>query len=124
MAGKNVVSHNVSHTYRPLCVSPVLALDRISLEVRGLEFFALLGSSGCGKSTLLNALRGFFPIDSGSIVVGDVSVSRPGPDRGIVFQNFAPFPWITVRKNIVHGLKKQGMPRADRYKKTLRGLHG
>jgi NitT/TauT family transport system ATP-binding protein len=114
MAEKNIVFREVSHTYKPARGSSVLALDRVSVEIRDREFFALLGPSGCGKSTLLYALGGFLPVESGSITVGDVPVSRPGPDRGIVFQNFALFPWKTVRENVAYGLKKQGMPRAER----------
>src|ERR1700680_3231393 len=89
----------LSHTYRPTRGQPVLALDQVSLEVRDREFLALLGPSGCGKSTLLYLLGGFLPVEQGSIRVGGTTVTGPGPDRGIVFQNFALFPWKTVRQN-------------------------
>ena len=116
MAGNNIVFRNVSHTYRPPRGEPVLALDNVSLDVKENEFVALLGPSGCGKSTLLYALGGFLPVQTGSITVGGVPVTKPGPDRGVVFQHFALFPWKTVRDNIAYGLKKQGMPRAERDK--------
>ena len=106
--------HEVSHTYRPARGQPLLALDRVSLEVREKEFLALLGPSGCGKSTLLYLLGGFLPVEAGRIAVAGRPVAGPGPDRGIVFQNFALYPWKTVRQNILYGLEKQGRPRAER----------
>jgi NitT/TauT family transport system ATP-binding protein len=92
----------------------VLALDRVSLEVHEHEFLALLGPSGCGKSTLLYLIGGFLPIETGKIVVNGKGVTGPGPDRGIVFQNFALFPWKTVRKNVLYGLERQRLPRQQR----------
>ena len=97
----------VCHTYRPPRGAPVLALERVSLEVREREFMALLGPSGCGKSTLLYLLGGFLPVEAGAIRVAGKPVTAPGPDRGIVFQNFALYPWKTVRQNILYGLEKQ-----------------
>jgi NitT/TauT family transport system ATP-binding protein len=108
----------VSHTYRPPRGRPVLALENVSLEVREREFLALLGPSGCGKSTLLYLLGGFLPVEAGTITVGGRPVSGPGPDRGIVFQSFALFPWKTVRQNILYGLEKQRLPRAAREKRA------
>jgi NitT/TauT family transport system ATP-binding protein len=104
----------VSHTYRPARGQPVLALDRISLEVKEREFLALLGPSGCGKSTLLYLLGGFLPVEAGAITVAGKPVAGPGPDRGVVFQSFALYPWKTVRQNILYGLEKQRLPRAVR----------
>ena len=78
------------------------------------EFVALLGPSGCGKSTLLYLIGGFLPVERGAITVDGKPVDGPGPDRGIVFQHFALFPWKTVRGNILYGLERQGMPRAER----------
>ncbi len=108
----------VSHTYRPPRGRPVLALENVSLEVREREFLALLGPSGCGKSTLLYLLGGFLPVEAGTITVGGRPVSGPGPNRGIVFQSFALFPWKTVRQNILYGLEKQRLPRAAREKRA------
>src|SRR6201988_2460033 len=109
-----IVVSGVSHVYRPPNGRPVLALDDISLEIRGREFIALLGPSGCGKSTLLYLIGGFLPIERGAIAVNGKPVAAPGPDRGIVFQHFALFPWKTVRDNILYGLERQGMPKAER----------
>ena len=108
----------VAHVYRPPRGRPVLALDDISLQVQPREFLALLGPSGCGKSTLLYLIGGFLPIEKGTINVNGEPVKAPGPDRGIVFQHFALFPWKSVRANILYGLERQGMPREEREKRA------
>lgn len=105
---------NVEHVYRPPRGRPVQALNRISLDVKEREFLALLGPSGCGKSTLLYLLGGFMPLQSGEIAVNGQKVVGPGPDRGIVFQHFALFPWKTVRQNVLYGLEKQRLPKEER----------
>ena len=92
-----IVIDRVRHMYRPPRGRPVLALEDVSLAVGTREFLALLGPSGCGKSTLLYLIGGFLPIESGTITVEGRAVAGPGPDRGIVFQHFALFPWKTVR---------------------------
>jgi len=109
-----IAVEGVSHMYRPPRGKPVLALEDISLQVQPREFLALLGPSGCGKSTLLYLLGGFLPIEKGAIRVNGAPVKGPGPDRGIVFQHFALFPWKTVRANILYGLERQSMPKAER----------
>jgi NitT/TauT family transport system ATP-binding protein len=109
-----IVVEGVSHTYRPPRGRPVQALTDVSLEVRSREFFALLGPSGCGKSTLLYLVGGFFPTEAGRILIDGKPVAAPGADRGIVFQHFALFPWKTVQANILYGLERQKMPRAER----------
>ena len=116
MAG--ISFREVRHTYRPPRGRSVLALEDVSLDVRDGEFLALLGPSGCGKSTLLYLLGGFIPVEGGTITVGGKPVDGPSPDRGIVFQHFALFPWKTVRENILYGLEKQGMPKAEREKRA------
>jgi NitT/TauT family transport system ATP-binding protein len=109
-----IVIEGVSHTYRPPRGRPLLALDDVSLEVRPREFVALLGPSGCGKSTLLYLIGGFLPVERGRILVDGNPVAAPGPDRGIVFQHFALFPWKTVRANVLYGLERAGLARAER----------
>jgi len=114
MTEPQIAVDKVSHVYRPPRGKPVLALDDISLEVRPREFLALLGPSGCGKSTLLYLIGGFLPIEKGTIAVNGAPVKAPGPDRGIVFQHFALFPWKSVRENVLYGLERQNMPKAER----------
>jgi NitT/TauT family transport system ATP-binding protein len=83
----------------------VHALQGINLEVGRGEFVCLLGPSGCGKSTLLNAVAGFSLPSSGTITVEGAPITEPGPDRGMVFQEYALFPWMTVEQNIAFGLQ-------------------
>lgn len=83
----------------------VVALQNIDLEIPRGQFACLLGPSGCGKSTLLNAVAGFAPPSSGAILVDGRPVTGPGPQRGMVFQEYALFPWMTVEQNIRFGLE-------------------
>ena len=124
-----IVVDRVRHMYRPPHGKPVLALDEVSLDVREREFVALLGPSGCGKSTLLYLIGGFLPTEIGKIMIDGKPVAGPGPDRGIVFQHFALFPWKTVRANILYGLERAGLPRDERERRAqayidLVGLKG
>ena len=91
----------------------VVALKDIQLDIRQGQFVCLLGPSGCGKSTLLNAIAGFSLPSSGSITADGKTVTGPGPDRGMVFQEYALFPWMTVEKNIAFGLEIKGTPAAQ-----------
>ncbi|MBC7712743.1 MAG: ABC transporter ATP-binding protein [Rhizobacter sp.] len=83
----------------------VVALKGIDLEIHEGQFVCLLGPSGCGKSTLLNAIAGFSLPTTGNIVVNGKEVREPGPDRGMVFQEYALFPWMSVADNITFGLR-------------------
>src|SRR3989454_11213904 len=116
--GAQIVIDRLSHVYRPAHGRTVLAIDDVSLNVGHREFVALLGPSGCGKSTLLYLLGGFLPTETGRILIDGKPVAGPGPDRGIVFQHFALFPWKTVRANILYGLERQRMARAEREKRA------
>ena len=89
----------------------VVALEDINLDVSPGEFICLLGPSGCGKSTLLNAIAGFSPPTAGTVIVDGSAVRAPGPDRGMVFQEYALFPWMTVEKNIAFGLEIKKQPK-------------
>ena len=109
---------NLFHTYRPTRGREVPALEDVSLQVAQREFVALLGPSGCGKSTLLYLIGGFLPTERGTISVEGAAVTAPGPDRGIVFQHFALFPWKTVRANVLYGLEKLGLEREERERRA------
>jgi NitT/TauT family transport system ATP-binding protein len=91
----------------------VTALDRVSLQCGAQEFVCLLGPSGCGKTTLLNMLAGFEHPSQGAITAFGETVTEPGADRTIVFQEYALFPWLTVSQNIEYGLRRKGMSNAE-----------
>jgi NitT/TauT family transport system ATP-binding protein len=117
-ATSQIVVEGVHHLYRPPSGRSVLALEDVSLTVRAREFLALLGPSGCGKSTLLYLIGGFLPIETGRILLEGQPIAGPGPDRGIVFQHFALFPWKTVRANVLYGLERMSLPREEREKRA------
>jgi len=104
----------------------VEAVTGVSLTVAPGEFVSLIGPSGCGKSTLLNIVAGFVRPTSGEARVDGERIVRPGSDRGVVFQQYSLFPWMSVRKNVEFGLKMQGVPAAKRETsaRTLLGLAG
>jgi NitT/TauT family transport system ATP-binding protein len=112
-AAAQISVERVSHTYRPARGRAVAALTEVSLDIAPREFVALLGPSGCGKSTLLYLIGGFLPVESGAIRIEGAPVTAPGPDRGIVFQHFALFPWKTVKANVRYGLEKLRLAREE-----------
>jgi NitT/TauT family transport system ATP-binding protein len=91
----------------------VVALKDINLEIPEGQFVCLLGPSGCGKSTLLNAIAGFSLPSSGTVLAAGREVRAPGPERGMVFQEYALFPWMTVEQNIAFGLEIKGSNKAE-----------
>ncbi|MEV0203056.1 ABC transporter ATP-binding protein [Nonomuraea sp. NPDC050691] len=93
---------------------PFVALDGVDLDVREGEFLALVGPSGCGKSTLLDLVAGLTAPTSGEVVVDGTPISGPGLDRGIVFQQYALFPWRTAQANVEFGLEAKAVPRRER----------
>jgi NitT/TauT family transport system ATP-binding protein len=99
----------------------VVALDGIDLDVAPGELVCLLGPSGCGKSTLLNAIAGFSLPTAGELAVLGRSVTGPGPDRAMVFQEYALFPWMTVERNVAFGLEIAGAP-PERRRAVVDGL--
>ncbi len=94
-----------------------VVLKDVSFEVQEGEFVSLLGPSGCGKTTTLTIIAGFQKANGGKIVVNGKEVSKPGPDRSFMFQNYALFPWLKVGENIEYPMKKMKVPKAERKQK-------
>ena len=92
---------------------PTRALDATDLVVEDNDFITILGPSGCGKSTLLRIVAALDQPSTGRVLLDGQPVVRPGPDRGMVFQSYTLFPWLTVRENICFGLREKGMPEAE-----------
>lgn len=91
---------------------PLTALDGLSLAIEDRSFVCLVGPSGCGKSTLLNLVAGFETPSRGSVTLEGQAISAPGPDRGMVFQEAALFPWLTVMGNVCYGPQRRGIQRS------------
>ena len=91
-----------------------VSLDRVSLDIAQGEFITLVGPSGCGKSTLLGLIGGLLMPTSGEVLVDGRPVTGPGPDRGVIFQQYALFPWLTAQQNVEFGLRLQGLGKRER----------
>ena len=91
----------------------IIAIDKVSLQISPNEFSCIVGPSGCGKSTLLNITAGLIQATSGEILVDNQPVPGPGADRGMVFQNYTLFPWLSVAENVAFGLQIKKMPKAE-----------
>lgn len=102
------------------------AASRVSLEVKPGEFVSIIGPSGCGKSTLLNIVAGFIRPSEGEALLDGQTIGGPGADRGVVFQQYSLFPWMTVRKNVEFGLKMQGISphQCETAARSLLGMTG
>ena len=108
---------------------PVTALENISLDVEDKEFSVIVGPSGCGKTSLLRLVAGLIEPTEGAISLDDTRISGPGRDRGMVFQSYTLFPWLTVQDNVEFGLRIAGIPAAQRRETARRfiaqvGLNG
>lgn len=106
----------------PLKDATFTALDGVSLDVADQEFVTVVGPSGCGKSTLMNMAAGLEKPDSGSVLVDGRPVSGPGPDRGVIFQQYALFPWLSVRQNVEFGLRIASVPAEERRRRAARAI--
>lgn len=100
----------------PTAQGPMRVLDGITHDIRQGEFVSIIGPSGCGKTTMMNLLAGFLQPSAGTVLLDGAPVTGPGPDRGVIFQEYGVFPWLTVRENIAFGLKLRAnqVARAER----------
>jgi NitT/TauT family transport system ATP-binding protein len=92
----------------------VTAIDDVSVAIRNKEFATILGPSGCGKTTLLRVVAGLVRPTGGTVYLDGREITGPGPDRGMVFQSYTLFPWLTVKENIEFGLQLSGAPKVER----------
>ena len=90
------------------------AVSTLSLTIADNEFVTVVGPSGCGKSTIMNQAAGLLQPTTGKVLVDGVEVTSPGPERGVIFQQYALFPWLTVRQNVEFGLELQRIDKAER----------
>ena len=110
---------DVALRFTPRSGTSVTALEKISLDVDDKEFSVIVGPSGCGKTSLLRLVAGLIEPSEGAIYLDEARVSGPGRDRGMVFQSYTLFPWLTVQDNVEFGLRIAGQP-ADRRRDTAR----
>ena len=97
----------------------LIALQNVSLDIPAAKLTAILGPSGCGKTTLLKVIAGLIKPTSGSVKVRGKEIEGPGPDRALVFQDFALLPWATVLQNVGFGLRARGVPKKEREETSL-----
>ena len=113
-----VAIEEVSLEFRTRRTGTIVALDSLSLEVPDKQFAAIVGPSGCGKSSLLALVAGLNEASAGCCRVDGATVSGPGADRGMVFQSYSLFPWLTVRKNVEFGPSLRNLPARERIERT------
>mgnify|MGYP000441267117 CR=1 FL=1 len=109
MSEYRVELKGLNKVYSNLLKEDTIALKDINLQIRPGEFISIIGPSGCGKSTLLNIIAGLERPTSGRVCVKGKEVVNPGSERGVIFQQYALFPWLTVKKNVKFGLKLRGV---------------
>ncbi|RYF21920.1 MAG: ABC transporter ATP-binding protein [Comamonadaceae bacterium] len=109
----------VGKTWNTDSANPFVALQDIHFEVQAGEFVVLLGPSGCGKSTLLYLLAGLEQATQGTLLSEGRAITGTSPQRGMIFQEAALFPWLDIRDNVAYGLQLQGVPRAERERRAM-----
>jgi NitT/TauT family transport system ATP-binding protein len=117
-----LVIENLSRIFPPVRRGlPTRALEPINLKIADNDFVTIVGPSGCGKSTLLRLVAGLDQPTTGRIMLNGVPVTAPGPDRGMVFQSYTLFPWLSVADNIAFGLREKGVPARRRTEVVTNG---
>lgn len=123
MAKPLIEIKDVRKVYKVKKGNDVIALNGVNLDINENEFVCVVGPSGCGKTTLLNIIAGLEQYDSGTVKMDGADVIGPGPDRGVIFQQYALFPWMTVKNNIKYGMKyltkKDGTKYTDEEKEKI-----
>jgi NitT/TauT family transport system ATP-binding protein len=112
----------LSHRYTDTSGNVISAVDDVSLDIDAGRFMTIVGPSGCGKTTLLNIVAGFIPASEGIVQMDGALITEPGPDRGVVFQSFALFDWLTVRENIEFGPRMGGVDPRERRERANKYL--
>lgn len=120
--GKPLSLHGLAKRYTSADGRVVEALLPVDLDIAAGEFLVVVGPSGCGKSTMLNILAGLTPPSGGEARIGEVLVRGPDIDRGMVFQDYALFPWLDAIGNVEFGLERKGVPRRQRREVAMRYL--
>jgi len=117
VAGVTVIlrAENVSKTFETKSGERIRAVDSVDLSVGKNDFICIVGPSGCGKSTMLRIISGLEPATTGSVVFREREVKRPGPEIGMVFQEYSLFPWLQVIDNVAAGLEFSGMKKRERW---------
>lgn len=115
MAGENLTKLKIDNVYKEYTgrKGKTIALNGVSLDIKENEFVCVVGPSGCGKSTLLNIIAGLLEPTSGEVYLDGKQIEGTGPERGVVFQGYALFPWRTVLQNVVFGLEIKKIPKAQ-----------
>jgi NitT/TauT family transport system ATP-binding protein len=108
--------HDITMTFRTRRGDEVIAVDNLSLDVADREFMSIVGPSGCGKSTLLRVIAGLVRPTSGEVLLDGQQITGPGADRGMVFQSYTLFPWLTVQGNVEFGPRLKGLAPKERTK--------
>jgi len=116
-----IVIENISHCYGE-GENRVETSRNINVTLNAGELATFLGPSGCGKTTLLKIIAGLIPAGGGQILIGGQSIAGPGPDRALVFQNFALLPWANVLTNVAFGLELRGVPKEERHRKASEAI--
>lgn len=120
---KRIVCQHLTKSYFDIdSGEEIIALDGLDIDIGDDEFITVLGPSGCGKTTFLNILAGFEKHTSGHLTLDGQQIQGPGPDRGVVFQEYALFPWLDVQRNVEFGLQERGMPAKQRQELARRQI--
>ncbi|MDO5725922.1 MAG: ABC transporter ATP-binding protein [Tissierellia bacterium] len=116
MAGNSELKLRIDNVVKkfPTRSGEITALNGVTLDIKENEFICVVGPSGCGKSTLLNIIAGLDVPTSGKVLIDGKEVTGPGKERGVVFQQYALFPWLTVRQNVEFGLELANVPKGER----------